>query len=568
MRMTIKLKRPEKKSVETKVSEEDMIYFSLGIDRDEFILPSQRKDYRSDARALQLLEDIRNGKKISNSDFSGVNLKGADISGGLFQDCNFSGAVFYKTKAQTCDFTNCCFDEAYMEGSDFMGCDFTGASFKRVFSKNNNWEKAFLDEEDAKFLSALEQIIQLIERGKIDIHCLSKNDLLGLDIRRLDFSKVDLEGLDLSVFALDGINLCGTYIDPKQLMSLEGWNSYCLDLRRTKEITRARLERKIILDKEDDLRQYVDNQKMTTEPIKTKTVKRPIKKRQETEEQRAWGIEKARQEFVKKHVRENTDKEKMEPAERYLFEKYLKQYPHLDPQNKRQKETEINVRTSPEMGIPVTVQNIQAMQADVVAEPKESTFIAGMKPTEMPTTVYTAETKDTLIVNTQSLSDIATEHPVENSQIDLNKNDSSLDKNEQATPPKIEPKLIVSHEQVESENLKRSQVEYEETIKTTREVQQTQQTIEIVPEQPREKQSKYVVQTPYPYFNELPETQEETDEEILKKSEADDEEETIHDLTSAGLSLDEITELLRQKGPLKVTGKAPKGRASRHKTKG
>ena len=224
--MIKELTRPSKKTADVKVTDADMVYFSLGLgDSREFILPSQRNDYRSDERAVLVVEAVKAGKRLSNVDFSGINFKGADLSGGYFEGCSFKGAVFYKTNAQTCDFTNCCFDEAYFEDTDLMGCDLTGATFKRAFWKNNNTQKAFLDEDVEKYLTSLEKIIRLIEAGKLDIRMLSKSDLLCLDIRRLDFSNIDLSELDLSVFALDGINLCGTYIDPKQLMSLEGWNS-------------------------------------------------------------------------------------------------------------------------------------------------------------------------------------------------------------------------------------------------------------------------------------------------------------------------------------------------------
>ncbi|MBR4932142.1 MAG: pentapeptide repeat-containing protein, partial [Alphaproteobacteria bacterium] len=221
--MIKELKRPSKKTADVKVTDADMVYFSLGLgDSREFILPSQRNDYHSDERAVHIVKAVKAGKRLSNMDFSGVNFKGADLSGGYFEGCSFKGAVFYKTNAQTCDFTNCCFDEAYFEDTDLMGCDLTGATFKRAFWKNNNTQKAFLDEDAEKYLTSLEKIIRLIEAGKLDIRMLSKSDLLCLDIRRLDFSNIDLSELDLSVFALDGINLCGTYIDPKQLMSLEG----------------------------------------------------------------------------------------------------------------------------------------------------------------------------------------------------------------------------------------------------------------------------------------------------------------------------------------------------------
>ena len=56
------LKRPEMKLANTKVSEKDMIYFSLGLDAEDYVLPSERDNYLSDPKAVQLVQDIRAGK--------------------------------------------------------------------------------------------------------------------------------------------------------------------------------------------------------------------------------------------------------------------------------------------------------------------------------------------------------------------------------------------------------------------------------------------------------------------------------------------------------------------------
>ncbi len=448
-----------------------------------------------------------------------------------------------------------------MEESDFMGCDFTNASFRKVFSKKNNWEKAFLDDDDLKYLTTLEQIIRLIEQGKIDIRSLSKDDLLGLDIRRLDFSKVDLEDLDLSMFALDGINLCGTYIDPKQLMSLEGWNSYCLDVRKTKDMTRERLARKIMIDKEEDLRQYVNNQKKTTEPVKTKNLKRPQIKKKETENERAWGIEKARKEFVQNHLRNKTPKEKMEKAERLLFEKYLKQY-NLEPKQERpQNGQELSRDNQPAFGIPVTPQNIQVLTNELTSNTAESTFIPHKR-------IVSPDERDGL--SSQTSGDLAIRQQPENRLKDkentpsietVSPNSEKETTPQEKAPIKIEPKLIVSHEKSEVENIQIAQANHEE-------VERRKKAIETeIAQRPTEQITPAPVKTNYPFFNEPPQIEEEIEELPPKKSESDDEE-TIHDLTSAGYTMEEITELLRLKGPVKVVGKAPKGRAARHKTKG
>lgn len=547
--MQMEMKRPEKKDVSAKVSEEDMIYFSLGIDRSEFILPSQRLDYHSDARAVQLVHAIRNGKKLIGQDFSGLNLKGADISGATFDKCSFKGAIFYKTNAETSDFSNCCFDEAYMEDSNFMGCDFTGASFKRVFSKNNNWEKAFLDEEASQYLDTLEQIIKLIEQGKIDIRSLSKSDLIHLDIRRLDFSKIDLEDLDLSMFALDGINLSGTYIDPKQLMSLEGWNSYCLNLQKTKDITRERLCRKVMIEKDEELRRFAELQKKTNESVETKNLKRPEKKQVERAENRAWGIEKARREFAQIQQAEQAEKQKRELEEIALYEAYQKEYQkeYQVTETEKEKSRTKSECQNAEIGIRVTPENIRALDSELKTEIPFSLIS-----TEVGRNVSQPQKADSqkdlsVEINQESSSqkmEINLDNKIKNDieQIEIKK------ENERKNPV-----LIVAHDEVDR------------SVETVAEQQENK----IV--EPDVKQESVIVKqtistTPYPYFKE---SEQSTEEKPVKpKKPASDDEETIHSLQNAGFSIEEITQMLRQKGPLKVMGKLPKGRTANNKTKG
>lgn len=224
--MTQTLTRPQMKIANVKVTSEDMMYFSMGIDVADFVLPSERKDYKSDARAVALVQAIKAGQDLSGKDFSGVNLKGADISGGNFEGANFAGAIFYKTTAKNCSFVGADFTEAYLENTDFENADFTDANLRQVYARHLNLNGVQMDESVRSKLDALDFLIAQIESGKIDIRCLSKSDLLGFDLRRLDLSKVDLTGIDLSAFDLEGVNLRGAHIDPKQLMSLQGLQHY------------------------------------------------------------------------------------------------------------------------------------------------------------------------------------------------------------------------------------------------------------------------------------------------------------------------------------------------------
>ena len=221
--MISKLQRPGMKLANTKVTESDMIYFSLGLDEPDFILPSERDDYRSDPRAIQLLQDIRDGKDVSGKDYSGINLKNADISGAKLAGSSFKGAVFYKTAATDCDFTDCDFTEAYLEDTDFSHSWFTGACFKKTYLRRLTIDDARLDDEARRRITAMDFLIEQIESGAIDIHCLTKSELMCLDLRRLDMSKIDISDMDLSMFVLEGVNLRGVYVNPLQKLSMDNF---------------------------------------------------------------------------------------------------------------------------------------------------------------------------------------------------------------------------------------------------------------------------------------------------------------------------------------------------------
>lgn len=557
------MKRPERKDISAKVSEEDMIYFSLGIDNSEFILPSQRKDYRSDMRAVQLVNAVQNGKKMKNMDFSGINLKGADISGGIFEGCQFKEALFYKTQADTCDFSECVFDGSYLEESDFTGCDFTHASFKRVFAKNNRFEKAFLEEDSLKYLTNLEKIIRLIEKGELDIRTLAKEDLLHLDIRRLDFSKVDLEDLDLSMFALDGINLCGTYIDPKQLMSLEGWNSYCLNLQRINEFMRERLCRKVLFEKEEAIKKYAQLQKEQSHNFEVKTsdknIHKPSKKESEKDENHAWGIEKARKSFVAQKEAELKEKKELAPEEILLFEKYRNKYTSSEEKETRQQavhqrfsNTKDSKQPENTIGIPVTDQHVKALSDELKIEPAFSIVSKSLDQETSPTTETQISPK------TKAAS---SENEVNNYN---NIKEQQIDNKEK----KINPVLIVSHKEEESSFPSQAeqtipQKEAFSPISSERNVAEKSDS-----DQEQTLRQKEPNKTTYPYFQEKEEETAETEITAPVKKETDDEEETIHTLQQAGYSLEEIAQILREKGPLKVIGKQVKTKKVKYKTKG
>ncbi len=539
--MEQELKRPERKTANVKVTDADMIYFSLGQkDLSAFILPSERNDYRSDERSVRLVEAVRSGKAISDGDFSGLNLKGADLSGGSFIGCNFKGAVFYKTKAQNADFSNCCFDEAYFEESDLSGCDFTGASFKRTFFKKNKTEKTFFDEDAEKYLTELEKIIRLIESGEIDIRTLSKEDLICLDVRRLDFSKVDLTDIDLSVFALDGINLCGTYIDPKQLMSLNGWNSYCLDVRKTKEKTRERLCRKIMLDREEALENYRQEQLRNKKKKGgvTKNNRRPLKKEPEREENRAWGLQKFHEERERINAeRQKKLQEEIEQKQVLLKEKVLMENQVSKENTEMQKQKSVLFeKTNEKASFPPTSSQTEQIEKQQNQQEPDS------KPVGQSFHEKTSFENKPNPLNLNTL----TEQPFAVSSKE------TLSVRVPENSFKKEPQIIVSH--TDSQEKKAE-------IKVSADMAKNVSFFE----QERFKQTELdKTAEPRLIYEETPLSR----KKAIKPVKPTDDEETVHDLTNAGYTIEEISQIVREKGPMRVIGKPQNMRSVKGKTKG
>ena len=302
------LKRPQMKLANTKVSEKDMIYFSLGLEAEDYILPSQRNDYHSDARAVKLVEDIHAGRDLSGQDFSGVNLKGADISGGRFAGASFKGAIFYQTDAHGADFTDCDFTEAYLEDTDFSGAILTGADFQRTFLRRLKTQNTKADKDFENRLSVMEILIQKIESGEIDIHCLTRSELMCLDLRRLDLSKVDLEGLDLSVFNLEGVNLRGVYINPLQKLSMDQWQKDLLAVQKLQEKKLKEETLKLLKNKRLELEVYA-KQQIDILPPKVKNPMRPRMKKDEFEHSEVTPVSKP----IKNDTKHETDNTVTQP---------------------------------------------------------------------------------------------------------------------------------------------------------------------------------------------------------------------------------------------------------------
>ena len=551
--MIKELKRPEKKTADVKVTDADMVYFSLGLgDSREFILPSQRKDYHSDERAVRLVEAIKAGKDMSHLDLSGLNLKGADLSGGCFVGCNFKGTIFYKTNAQMCDFVDCCFDDAYFEDTDLTGCDFVGASFKRAFFKNNQTEKAIFDEEAEKYLHTLEEIIRLIESGKLDIRTLSKDDLLCLDIRRLDFSNIDISDLDLSVFALDGINLCGTNIDPKQLMSLEGWNSYCLDVRKMKEKSRERLCRKITLENNEKLEAFQKSQKDKNQDIKTKNPTRPHRKEEERDETRAWGIEKARAEFAQMQQAEQNNRQqetKTQSTEQNNQDKQTEQ-PTVVSLTERNNQASVSTPFNPQTVISSQQQDISDIP-ELTVPPKGTVVFE--KTTE--------NTQQNTITPTVTKPDVITQP---NKQVQRVKIDTLGIPPEQATQ-QFKPTETQTPSQTDNRNVWFYPAQQQSQSVTEAQIQAQllalAQTQALAEKQLSELDKKESTQAQ--------ETEKETTEENLAKKKSETTSETDTDTDEHTIAQTEHPSPTRHPTePVKIAGKMPKQRAVKGKLKG
>lgn len=276
-------KRPNMKRANTKVNEKDMIFFSLGLDGEDYVLPSERANYKSDPRAVQLVADIRAGKDLSGMDFSGINLKGADISGGHFAGASFRGAIFYQTDAHGADFTDCDFTEAYLEETDFTDAVLTGGLFQKTYLRKLKTDHADMDPDFTDRLAAMEFLIQKIESGEIDIHCLTRSELMCLDLRRLDMSKVDISDMDLSMFNLEGVNLRGIYINPLQKLSMEQFQQDLMAVEQLQEKKLKEENLRLIRARQEELAAYAQKQ-TTVVPVQTKNPKRPKPKQGEFSE--------------------------------------------------------------------------------------------------------------------------------------------------------------------------------------------------------------------------------------------------------------------------------------------
>lgn len=214
-------------------------------------------DWRTDAKARWLMQAIADGKDLSGMDLSGINLKNAVINGAKLKGANLSGALLYNTTIENSDLSDCDLSGAHMEKTSFYNSDLQDLKLDLVFAKELNAEDCLLDEETRKKLTALNLLTEKIMNGEIHLKDLSWSDLLCVDFSKLDLKDIDLTDVDLSCLDLTKLNLKGTYIDPKQLRSLEGLLRYH-HIIRNKEIQQqatARMKQLLVEKKRNFERQ-------------------------------------------------------------------------------------------------------------------------------------------------------------------------------------------------------------------------------------------------------------------------------------------------------------------------
>ena len=334
-------------------------------------------------------------------------------------------------------------------------------------------------------------------------------------------------------------------------MSLEGWNSYCLYVRNTNEKTRERLCRQIFLEKENKLNQFRLEQEQCRKKheIKTKKLKRPTRKEAEKEENRAWGIEKVRSEL------ERMDKiYKMQEAARQaqaedMHKESERQRIQKEEMQQAENQRETVVSNNPDKSVELTNVSSKGTQNQSEALSKSAEQIILPYPDEnLPTglrVVPTEMLKKVPIVSkteeVKSKTDILIEQQTDKSEskIELNTSDKTG----------FKPQVIVAHS-----------TEMDKQANRTAQAHQEQQN-QIFEQEQLEPEAR---------ITDIETDETGSEERIVypKKTEADEGEETIHDLINAGYTITEIAGIVRDKGPIKVVAQTKGSKPVKSKTKG
>lgn len=179
-------------------------------------------DWRSDPKAVELLESIACGEDLRGRDFSGVNLKNAVIKNTSLKGVNLTGALLYNTVIENTDLSDANLSAAHLENVYVANSDLTGIEIPLIYVHNLHMKTTEIEDHTKKKLKALSALTKRLKNGEISLKDLSWTDLLSVDLSQIDLTDINLEDVDLSCISLEKVNLKGTYIDPKQMRSLQG----------------------------------------------------------------------------------------------------------------------------------------------------------------------------------------------------------------------------------------------------------------------------------------------------------------------------------------------------------
>ncbi len=257
------LKRPEMKVNAAPLTEADKYGFLPYVDREAGILPSERDSWKTDELAQAFMKALETGEDMSQTDWSGVNLKGANLAGQDLSGLNLSKANLMNAdlSGAKLEWTNLSY--AYLENTDFSNADMKNVQMDGVFVKNIKLDGADIDEETKKYLDTCEWFLDQLEQGKIDIASIPQDQLNYLDLRTIDMSQVDTEGVDLHALILTGVNLSGVYIDKRHFLNMalmeKAKQKALILMQRTRQFWQAAL-RHIMQERQEKMKRYAAEQ--------------------------------------------------------------------------------------------------------------------------------------------------------------------------------------------------------------------------------------------------------------------------------------------------------------------
>ena len=275
----MELKRPKKKTETAPLTEADRCGFFPYIPED-YALPSQSNSWKTDERAVALIEALNAGEDLRDTDWTGVNLKGADLSGKDLYGIRLAKAIltgvnFHGTNLECADLSY-----AYMEDTDLSEACLKDVNFKGVSFRNCRLDDADIDEKSLAYLHSIEFFIEQIESGKIDLKEIPQDQLNYLDLRMIDLTKVNIQDVDLSALVLDGVNLSGVRVDKRHLLNMALMakieNRTLIAEKKSKQALDAMLQ-KISFERKEKLLRYSMEEKKKKQEVAaySNTLKRP-----------------------------------------------------------------------------------------------------------------------------------------------------------------------------------------------------------------------------------------------------------------------------------------------------